>query len=104
MATSRAPADHFTLLYFASAASYTTKESEFIAAPLPLSNLFDHLDHLYPGIKIKVLTSCAVTLNTEYVDIDDEEGVASEDNATKRVPVIIQAGDEVAIIPPVSSG
>jgi len=39
-----------------------------------------------------VLDSCALTVNLEYVDLDDLE------------EEMIKEGDEVAIIPPVSSG
>ena len=92
MATPKAPAGHFTVLYFASAASYTRKSFDHIAAPLQASKLFDGLDSKYPGIKQKVLDSCAVTLNLDYIDIEETSDQS------------IQAGDEVAIIPPVSSG
>jgi molybdopterin converting factor small subunit len=90
------PSGHFKLLYFASAASYTGKDSEFIEAPIPLSSLFDHLEKKYNGMKTKVLQSCLVTVNLDYVDVS-ETGQDDEQ-------VTIQAGDEVAIIPPVSSG
>lgn len=84
----------FRILYFASASTYTQKQTESLPAPLPLSTLFDLLEEKYPGIKEKVLESCSVALDGEYVDFDgDEDG--------KRV---IQPGGEVAIIPPVSSG
>jgi molybdopterin converting factor small subunit len=92
----KAPPGHFLLLYFASAASYTAKDFETFEAPLPLSSLFDHLEKHYIGIKQKVLDSCLVTINLEYVDIPDCEKGNGE--------TIIKAGDEVAIIPPVSSG
>lgn len=92
----KAPPGHFLLLYFASAASYTAKDSETFEAPLPLSSLFDHLERNYKGIKEKVLDSCLVTINLEYVDIP-------ESGKGESGP-IIKAGDEVAIIPPVSSG
>lgn len=53
---------------------------------------------MYTGIKSSVLDSCLVTVNLEYVDVEgDEDGQKKED-------FVIQAGDEVAIIPPVSSG
>lgn len=55
--------------------------------------LFDLLESRYGGIRAKVLDSCALTINLEYVDLEEESG-----------QVMIQAGDEVAIIPPVSSG
>ncbi|TVY32227.1 Molybdopterin synthase sulfur carrier subunit [Lachnellula subtilissima] len=84
MPTLKAPAGHFTILYFASASSYTSKNNE----------LFDTLEEKYNGMKAKVLASCLVTVNLEYVDIPED--CASEP--------VIKEGDEVAIIPPVSSG
>jgi molybdopterin converting factor small subunit len=95
MAASPPPANHFTILYFAAANTLTKKNSEFLPAPLQLSSLFDTLEQKYPGIKDKVLSSCALTVNLEYVDL--------EDNATGG-GALIKEGDEVAIIPPVSSG
>jgi len=97
MSTLKAPAGHFTILYFASASSHTSKDSEFLPAKLPLSKLFDTLEERYPGIKAKVLESCLVTVNLEYVDLP-------EDSARDGKETIINEGDEVAIIPPVSSG
>ena len=97
MATStKAPDGHYTILYFASASSYTSKDFDHFPAPLPLSKLFEKLEEKYSGIKAKVLESCLVTVNLEYVDITDGTGGASE--------IVVNAGDEVAIIPPVSSG
>ncbi|KAF1930595.1 Molybdopterin synthase sulfur carrier subunit [Didymella exigua CBS 183.55] len=92
---SKAPADCFTILYFAAASTFTGKKTEHIPAPVRICDLFTKLEGTYPGIKDKVLSSCAVTVNMEYVDLDDE--VSSTDQE-------IKAGDEVAIIPPVSSG
>jgi molybdopterin converting factor small subunit len=92
MSSSKAPEGHFTILYFAAASSYTKKSSEHLKAPIQAEDLFNVLEKQYPGIKPKVLVSCAVTVNLEYVDLD--EGGA----------VTIKDGDEVAIIPPVSSG
>lgn len=94
MGTSKASPGHFTILYFASASSYTSKDSEALRAPLPLAKLFETLDEKYGGMKTKVLESCLVTVNLEYVDIP-ENGADGP---------IINEGDEVAIIPPVSSG
>ncbi|KMU79434.1 molybdopterin synthase small subunit CnxG [Coccidioides immitis H538.4] len=75
----------FQIHYFASAFSFTGKATEPLPAPLPVHKLFDILDERYP-----------VSVGLEYVDADGED-----DDANGR---IIQAGEEVAIIPPVSSG
>lgn len=96
------PPGHFSILYFSSASSYTKKNSESLQAPLSLSILFDELERRYPGIKDKVLSSCAVTINLDYVDI--EEDCNDDDTMKRSSSVIIGEGDEVAIIPPVSSG
>jgi molybdopterin synthase sulfur carrier subunit len=88
------PPSVFTILYFAAAASYTGLESEKLTAPLPLSKLFATLEARYEGMTAKVLTGCAVTVNLEYVDIPGP----GEDE------VMINTGDEVGVIPPVSSG
>lgn len=82
----------FQINYFSTAFSYTDKHSESLPAPLPLARLFDTLESRYPGIREAVLRSCGVSVGDEYVDAEDGEDV------------VIQAGDEVAIIPPVSSG
>ncbi|GKZ80851.1 hypothetical protein AnigIFM56816_005360 [Aspergillus niger] len=82
----------FQIHYFASASTYTGKQTERLPAPLPLPQLFDTLESMYPGIKEKVLTSCGVSLGDEYVDVEADN------------QVVIQPGDEVAVIPPVSSG
>ncbi|KAF7544220.1 hypothetical protein G7Z17_g10138 [Cylindrodendrum hubeiense] len=85
------PAGHFNILYFASASSFTGKDHEALPAMLPLRNLFAELESRYPGIKAKVLDSCLVTVNLDYVDVSGEEG--SDDT-------VLQEADEVAIIPP----
>lgn len=90
------PRGYFTILYFASASSHTSKDSEFLPAPLALSTLFDTLEERYPGIKAKVLDSSLVTVNLEYIDIPEV--------TTNTEDTILKDGDEVAIIPPVSSG
>lgn len=94
MSGPKATAGHFTILYFASASSYTRKQHEHVPAPLAVNELFSTLERRYAGIREKVLSSCAVTVNLDYVDVD-------EDGAKGAV---INEGDEVAIIPPVSSG
>lgn len=90
----------FTILYFAAASSYTNKTSERLPAPLPVLSLFSLLETRYPGIEDRVLKSCAVTVNLEYVDVVSPAvmGGGSSDGVT------IGPGDEVGIIPPVSSG
>lgn len=85
------PQDAFTIYYFASASQYTGRNTEHLRAPLALNRLLPTLEEIYPGIQ-NVLASCAVSLAGEYVDPDEE-------------PLrLIGVGDEVAIIPPVSSG
>jgi molybdopterin converting factor small subunit len=93
---SAAPEGHFNILYFASASSHTQKESEPLPAPLPLGRLFPELESRYPGFQAKILDSCLVTVNLDYVDVLPESDSAGG--------AVIKAGDEVAIIPPVSSG
>jgi molybdopterin converting factor small subunit len=95
MGIAKAPAGHFSVLYFAAASTFTKKRSEHLPAPLKARDLFARLEESYPGIKEKVLTSCAVTVNLEYIDLDESDADLDKD---------INAGDEVAIIPPVSSG
>jgi molybdopterin converting factor small subunit len=92
MESTKPPKGHFALLYFASAASMTKKTVDFFEAPLSAAALFKNLELKYPGIGSKILVSCAFTLNLDYVDLDNPE------------ELIFQEGDEVAIIPPVSSG
>ncbi|KAK3382337.1 hypothetical protein B0T24DRAFT_564487 [Lasiosphaeria ovina] len=94
---SKPPTGHFNVLYFASAGSYTSKQVEALPAPLPLKDLFGALESRYQGFRASVLDNSLVTLNLTYVDM--LEGDEDESSA-----VIIQDGDEVAIIPPVSSG
>ena len=89
------PAGHFNILYFASAGSHTGKGSEALAAPLPLGKLFAELESRYPGFQAKILDSCLVTVNLDYVHVP-EDGTDGD--------TVIREGDEVAIIPPVSSG
>lgn len=93
------PSGHFNLLYFASASTFTGKEFETLPAPLPVRKLFATLEDRYTGIRAKILESCLLTINLNYVDVpeDSHEGGADEE-------AVINEGDEVAIIPPVSSG
>jgi molybdopterin synthase sulfur carrier subunit len=91
----------FTVLYFASASTFTTLSHEELPAPLPLAKLFPTLESRHPGITTKVLKSCAVTVNLEYVDHEEDLESKSDDGSKE---FLIQPGDEVGIIPPVSSG
>jgi molybdopterin converting factor small subunit len=100
MTTPRPPKGHFNILYFASASSFTSKNVEALPAPLPLSKLFATLEDRYKGIKESVLDNSLVTINLTYVDMPEGE----QDDASSEEAVVIQEGDEVAIIPPVSSG
>ena len=85
------PPGYFKILYFASATSLTRIPSETLPAPLKLAELFSTLEKKYPGITHRVLDSAAITINLEYMDLEDKT-------------IVINEGDEVAIIPPVSSG
>jgi molybdopterin converting factor small subunit len=96
MAPAKAPTGHFAILYFAAASTFTGKTSEHLPAPVRARELFAMLEERYPGIKDKVLSSCVMTVNLEYVDVDD--------NGAEDADREIGEGDEVAIIPPVSSG
>lgn len=96
----KAPSGHFTLLYFAAATSYTRRDYDFLPAPLAIHSLFDVLEQKYPGMKGKVLDSSAVTVNLEYVDLEEE---STKTDAAEGA-LTLKDGDEVAIIPPVSSG
>ncbi|KAF3168819.1 hypothetical protein TWF225_011626 [Orbilia oligospora] len=85
-------ASTFTVLYFASAHTYTGKSEDAVPGPMTVSKLFPYLEEKYPGFRKKVLGSCALSVNLDYVDL-------AEDSERE-----IQNGDEVGIIPPVSSG
>lgn len=100
MTSIRAPHGHFTVLYFASASSYIGKPSgghDFFSAPVKASKIFDVLEARYPGMKSKVLESCLLNVDEEYVDLGEE--AAKGDNGKT-----ILEGSTVVIIPPVSAG
>src|SRR5258708_1651480 len=96
---SKPPKGHFNILYFASASSFTSKEHEALPAPLPLKDLFKTLDERYGGMKAKGLDSCLLTVNLDYVDVP-----VSDNDVANETQIVIKEGDEIAIIPPVSSG
>lgn len=83
----------FKLLYFAAATNYTKRNSESLTAPTTVAELFNLLDQKYPGIRDGVLAGSMLTINLEYVDLEGD-----------GMNTVIKSGDEVAIIPPVSSG
>lgn len=87
--------EQIRVLYFASASTFTKKRSESFKVPGSLTGLFEMLESRYPGFRKQVLSCSAITLNLEYVDIEDE---------TSDSPIILRGGDEIGIIPPVSSG
>ena len=97
MSAPRAPAGQFTVLYWASSGSYTHKQYDFFPGPLLLSQVPDLLEAQYPGIKEKVLGSCMLTVNLDYVDIEEEAAKGGQG-------LMVQPGDDLAIIPPVSAG
>ncbi|KAI9790754.1 MAG: hypothetical protein M1835_000782 [Candelina submexicana] len=93
-------AGHFSILYFAAASSYTGRHSDSFEAPLSLLELFELLESRYPGIRTKVLNSSAVTINLDYVGFSLDANEEGYQEQAKGEELIIQEGDEVAIIPP----
>jgi molybdopterin synthase sulfur carrier subunit len=91
---------HFNVLYFAGASTFTGKDHESLPGPLALGSLFPQLEAMYPGFQSRILDSCLVTVNLEYVDLPRGGGAEGGSDGG----LVIQSGDEVAIIPPVSSG
>jgi len=86
----------FKVLYFASAKDATGLSTETIPFPDPsksiitIKDFFALLKQKHPKLaQKKILSSVAIAINLEYVDLD---------TAT------ISPNDEVAIIPPVSGG
>ena len=85
----------FQVLYFASAKEAAGVASDVISleentTELDIPALFEKLETMHPKLKQKrIFLSVAVAINHEYVEVEDGK---------------IHAGDEVAIIPPVSGG
>lgn len=86
MSVPKAPAGHFTVLYFAAAASYTQRQYDFFTAPIGSRKLFELLEERYTNITARVLSSCAITINLNYIIVGEEaiDAVSS---------MVIQAGD-----------
>jgi molybdopterin synthase sulfur carrier subunit len=92
----------FTLLLFANASSFASDtESLTLPAPTTLSRVLAELERRWPGIGAKVLSGSAFCVNLEYVDFEYAKNGAGEAEGGE---VEIQVGDEVAVVPPVSSG
>ncbi|KAJ1560113.1 hypothetical protein HK405_008178 [Cladochytrium tenue] len=84
------------------------------ASSVPLPSLLDHLVARHPPLAV-VLPAAAIAVNLDYVD-GGGDGVTSDDGdpaalrpfgaaaAGRLDGVRVKAGDEVAIIPPVSGG
>ncbi|KPI42719.1 putative UTP--glucose-1-phosphate uridylyltransferase [Cyphellophora attinorum] len=107
--TSGASEGTFNLLLFASASTFCNNlESLSLPAPTTLPQLFNTLESHFPGIKKKVLRSSAITVNLEYVDFEvDSEGSVTKVGGVEGKEdgdVVIRRGDEVGVVPPVSSG
>jgi molybdopterin converting factor subunit 1 len=88
----------FKVLYFASAKDATGLSTECLSIPetseeqssISITELFGILEARHPKLRQKrILSSVAVAVNLEYAEMEDGR---------------IKAGDEVAIIPPVSGG
>lgn len=92
---------YFRVLYFAAAATFTGRDWDDIKIPVRLHDLPGVLEKAHPGFREAILTSCAITLNLEYVDLSDFNTDEARENPSDT---IIQSGDEIAVIPPVSSG
>jgi len=85
----------FKMLYFAAAVDYSKCAEERLPAPIKVRELFEVLEKRHPGIG-EVLRRSMLTVNLEYVDMEDED----EGDEV----MVIKEGDEVAVIPPVSAG
>lgn len=86
--------DTFKVLYFASATQFTKCDEESFPAPMTLGELFGTLEMKYKGITEKVLRRSMVTVNLDYVEVDEGEGLDR----------VLRAGDELGVLPPVSAG
>lgn len=77
----------------------TTKGSPRKPSGLSVAELFAWISLTYGESAAGLLASCAVSINMEYLE-DEEAGNAGEPSRAE----VIHVGDEVALIPPVSSG
>ncbi|KAI8802165.1 ThiamineS/Molybdopterin converting factor subunit 1 [Cladochytrium replicatum] len=83
------------VLYFSSsrnAANGLISEELKLDSTATVATLLSHLRDTYGDMMKKVLSTSMVAVNLEYVEKDGEDGTVLND------------GDEVSIIPPVSGG
>ncbi|KAI7869725.1 hypothetical protein BDF14DRAFT_1779997 [Spinellus fusiger] len=83
-----------TVLYFAAVRDITCQHSQQVTLPKDssLTHLTTHLLSLYGEPLAKLLETCLYAVNMDYIEKE------------KEVTTLLTAGDEVAIIPPVSGG
>lgn len=80
-----------TIEYFGPSKDFTKKTSEQVSDIITLQNLYDHLTLTYSReFQSYVQQNCGITLNYEYIDRNQD--------------IRFKDGDEICIIPPVSSG
>lgn len=88
--------------YFGPATDVTHKREDLVAMesfPVSLTKVWGWIKEKYGSeFGDYIITACNIALNTEYIDFDKENPTIAFDQ------VQIQDGDEVVIIPPVSSG
>lgn len=80
------------VLYFAKSAEIAGVRSETISVPqeIKASQLWQELETLHPGLA-DVRNQVIFAVRQEYVELGDQQ-------------LLLQPGDEVAIIPPISGG
>ncbi|KAG7843484.1 hypothetical protein KL942_000580 [Ogataea angusta] len=88
--------------YFGPAKTHTSGtayEKVELAEPATLNTLIQHVGRSYsPEFAQYIVSSCGVVLNEDYVET---ERTCPESFGTD---IVLQSGDVVGIIPPVSSG
>lgn len=83
-----------TIEYFGPSKDFTSKESEKIDSITTLKDLYNHFVESYSlEFQKYVEENCGITLNYEYIE---------ERNHPEEIRIV--QGDEICIIPPVSSG
>lgn len=86
------PRCQIDVLYFAKSAEIAGVRSETISVPqeIKASELWKELESLHPGLA-DVRNQVIFAVRQEYVELGDQQ-------------LLLQPGDEVAIIPPISGG